>query len=140
RFTEPHYQRAAERYVQTVLQVLSEARPNRGPTLEEVVRLMDPRRLGAVLRSLPEPLAERVQDYLAGLTPDQLSAVRGLGTRLAIVTEGYCGPYLSPAGDAAGTIDLRRALDGDEIVLFSLNSSSYGRLAAQLGTLAARDI
>src|SRR6202035_1286221 len=27
RFTEPHYQRAAERYVQTVLQVVHESRP-----------------------------------------------------------------------------------------------------------------
>src|SRR5947208_2307544 len=39
RFTEPHYQRAAERYVQSVLQVLEHANPERSATLEEVVRL-----------------------------------------------------------------------------------------------------
>ena len=33
RFTEPHYMRAAERYVQTVLQVLGRARPDQPPTL-----------------------------------------------------------------------------------------------------------
>src|SRR5207253_5106133 len=43
RFTEPHYQRAAERYVQTVLQVLRETHPGRAATLPEVVDLMDPR-------------------------------------------------------------------------------------------------
>jgi conjugal transfer pilus assembly protein TraD len=141
RFTEPHYQRAAERYVQTVLQVLERARPGRPPTLEEVVRLMDPQRLPAMLRGLEEDLVERVQDYRAGLTPDQLSAIRGLGTRLAIISESHTGRYLSPApGDPGRAIDLRRSLSGDEIVLFSLNSSTYGKLSAQLGTLVVQDL
>ena len=47
RFTEPHYQRAAERYVQTVLAGARSSAPGRPPTLDEVVRLMDPRRLAA---------------------------------------------------------------------------------------------
>jgi conjugal transfer pilus assembly protein TraD len=140
RFTEPHYQRAAERYVQTVLQVLQHARPDRAPTLEEVVRLMDPGRLPAMLRGLPRQLADRVQDYLAGLTPDQLSAVRGLGTRLAILTESHTGEYLAPPSRGGTAVDLRSALAGDEVVLFSLNSSTYGKLAAQLGTLAVQDL
>ena len=38
---------------------------------------MDPRRLAASLRGLDRPSRERVQDYLAGLTPDQHSAIRG---------------------------------------------------------------
>jgi len=96
RFTEPHYQRAAERYVQTVLQVLEHANRDRAPTLEQVVRLMDPQRVPGMLRGLPRPFVERVQDYIAGLTPDQLSAIRGLGTRLAIISESHTGRYLSP--------------------------------------------
>jgi hypothetical protein len=125
--------------VQTVLQVLQAAHPDRAPTLQEVVRLMDPRRIPGLLRAVPRPLAERVQDYVAELTPDQLSAIRGLGTRLAVVTESHVGPYLAP-GDRGGAIDLRRALSGPEVVLFSLNSSSYGVLAAQIGTLAVQDL
>src|SRR5207248_11598306 len=74
RFTEPHYQRAAERYVQNVLQVLAASHPGRPPTLDEVVRLMEPHRLSGSLRGIPRAHAERIQDYLAGLTPDQLSA------------------------------------------------------------------
>jgi conjugal transfer pilus assembly protein TraD len=138
RFTEPHYQRAAERYVQTVLQVLAHAHPERGPTLDGVVRLMDPRRLAGLLRHIDRPLADRVQDYIAGITPDQLSAIRGLGTRLAIVSESHTGAYLSPRGEE--TIDLRGALEGREVVLFSLNSSTYGKLAAQIGTLVIQDL
>jgi type IV secretory pathway TraG/TraD family ATPase VirD4 len=138
RFTEPHYQRAAERYVQTVLQVLSAARPGRAPVLSEVVELMDPGRLPSALRGLDRDLRDRVRDYLAGLTPDQLSAVRGLQTRLAVLTESHTAPYLAPGSGAS--IDLREALRGPEVVLFSLNSARYGRLAAQLGTLVVQDL
>ncbi|HEY1510990.1 MAG TPA: helicase HerA-like domain-containing protein [Solirubrobacteraceae bacterium] len=139
RFTEPHYQRAAERYVQMVLRVLELAHPGRAPTLADVVTLMDPRRVPAVLRDVPRDTRERVQDYLSQLTPDQVSAARGLGTRLAVLTESHTGQYLQPT-TGAHEIDLHAALSGDEVVVFSLNSSSYGRLAAQLGTLAIQDL
>ncbi len=136
RFTEPHYQRAAERYVQTALQVIEAG--GRRPDLAAVVALMEPKRLTIAARRLQPALAERVQDYVAGLTADQLSAVRGLGTRLAIVTESGAGRFL--AGGRADQIDLGSALDGPRVVLFSLNSSIYGKLAAQLGTLAIQDL
>ena len=148
RFTEPHYQRAAERYVQIVLQVLAAARPDQAPTLGEVVQAMDPARLPGMLRAVDNDLRDRIRDYLSGLTPDQLSAVRGLQTRLAVLTESHTAPYLAPAteggasaaGGASATIDLREALRGPQVVLFSLNSARYGRLAAQLGTLAVQDL
>jgi conjugal transfer pilus assembly protein TraD len=143
RFTEPHYQRAAERYVQLALGVLTTVDPERAPTIEEVVATMEPRRLTALARGLPAGQADHVQDYVANLTGDQLSAVRGLATRLAIVTESHTGRYLSRGGAGAGPgaeVDLRAALDGDAVVVFSLNSSRYGQLAAQLGTLAIQDL
>jgi conjugal transfer pilus assembly protein TraD len=138
RFTEPHYQRAAERYVQTVLQVLEQAEPSRPPTFERVVMLMEPQRLSLMLRHLPPERAERLQQYLGSLTPDQLSAIRGLGTRLAIVSESHTGKYLIDG--QPGTIDLREALGGEQVVLFSLNSSTYGKLSAQIGTLVIQDL
>ncbi len=139
RFSEPHYQRAAERYVQTVLGVLHAARPDRPAQLHEVVALMEPLRLSALLRGVPGSQAEQVQDYLAGLTADQLSAVRGLGTRLALLSESCAGPYLR-RGAPGETIDLRAGLEGGDVILFSLNSSVYGKLAAQLGTLVIQDL
>jgi conjugal transfer pilus assembly protein TraD len=138
RFTEPHYQRAAERYLQTTLQVLAAARPGVAPTLEQVVALMDPDRLPVALREVPRPLARRVQDYRAGLTRDQVSAIRGLQTRLSIITESHTGRYLGPGG--ADAVDLPAALEGHAVVLFSLNSSRYGQFAAQLGTLVVQDL
>ncbi len=139
-FTEPHYQRAAERYVQTALQVLAGAHPRQAPTLEEVARLMDPHRLPGLLRGAPREFSERVQDYIACLTPDQLSAIRGLGTRLALVTESHVGAFLKGGAEHVPSVDVREALAGDAVVLFSLNSSTYGRLASQLGALAIQDL
>lgn len=149
RFTEPHYQRAAERYVQRAIGVLAAVHPDRPPTLAEVVDVMDPRRLSVLGRQLPGGRGDDLQNYLANLTPDQLSAVRGLATRLAIITESQTGRFLEPdvagpeeVGGAAGApeVDLRSALNGDAVVVFSLNSSRYGKLAAQLGTLAIQDL
>ena len=85
--------------MQTVLQVLrTRIRTARRP-LDEVVALMDPRAARPSLRDVPRPLRERTQDYLAGLTPDQLSAVRGLQTRLAIMSESHTGAFLAPPAD-----------------------------------------
>jgi conjugal transfer pilus assembly protein TraD len=142
RFTEPHYMRAAERHIQIVLKVLAQAHPRQAPTLPEVVKLMDPHRLPSMLRAADRELREDVQDYLARMAPDQVSAARGLQTRLAVLTESHTAPYLVPAaeGSPGRTIDLREALRGPEVVLFSLNSSRYGHLAAQLGTLVVQDL
>lgn len=134
RFSEPHYQRAAERYLQTAFTVLHAAHPGRPAHLDDVVAVMEPARLAGRLRDVPTPLAARVADYLGGLTRDQESAVRGLGTRLALLSESTAGRYLAPGDGPA--VDLATALEGGDVVLLSLNSSVYGKLAAQLGALA----
>ncbi|MGZ4166637.1 MAG: type IV secretory system conjugative DNA transfer family protein [Solirubrobacteraceae bacterium] len=140
RFSEPHYQRAAERYVQTVLQVLHARGPGTPARLDEVVALMEPGGLAGAVRHMHGPLADRVESYLDALTSDQVSAARGLGTRLALLSESCAGPYLLPGGPPAEAIDLRAGLEGGDVILFSLNSSVYGKLAAQLGALAIQDL
>jgi conjugal transfer pilus assembly protein TraD len=140
RFSEPHYKRAAERYAQMALAVLAHVHSGRPPTLSEMVTAMDPRRMPRMLRDVPRPLAERVQDYLTELGPDQLSAVKGLRTRLALMAESAAGPFLEPAREAGAQVDLRAALSGDPVVVFSLNSSRYPGLAAQLGTMLIQDL
>jgi hypothetical protein len=118
--------------------VWEQARPGQAPTLSDVVHLMDHRRLGVMLRDVPRKLASQVQDYLASLGSDQQSAVRGLETRLAIIAESHTGAYLEPGGP--GTIDLQNAVRDREVVLFSLNSSRYEKLAAQVGALVAQEL
>jgi DNA helicase HerA-like ATPase len=139
RFTEPHYRRAAERYLQLAIQVAQETEPDRPLTLSRVVELMSPERLSSASRLAPRARSEYVREYVGSLTPDQQSAVRGLASRLAVLSESHTGPLLEP-GPPEQTLDLRRAMRGGEVVLFSLNSSTYGGLASMLGTLAVQDL
>ncbi len=139
RFTEPHYRRAAERYLQLAIQTAQQTAPQRPLTLSRVVQLMSPERLAAACRDATPERAAHIREYLSSLTPDQTSAVRGLASRLAVLSESHTGPLLEP-GPAERTLDLRRAMAGGEVVLFSLNSSTYGGLASMLGTLAVQDI
>ncbi|HET9075003.1 MAG TPA: TraM recognition domain-containing protein [Solirubrobacteraceae bacterium] len=137
RFSEPHYQRAAERYVQLALSVRAQVMPDTPPTLGEVVDLLAPSRLAALARRLDPPAAARVGGYLRELGPDQVSAVRGLQSRLAVITESHTGRFFEPG---PGAIDLLEALGGGDVVLFSLNASSYGQLSAQIGGLVLQDL
>ena len=101
---------------------------------------MDPHRLPRMLRDLPRPLAERVQDYLTELTPDQVSAVKGLRTRLALLAESAAGPFLEPAQTRAVRSTCVPHCAESSVVVFSLNSSRYPGLAAQLGTMVIQDL
>ena len=137
-WSEPHYQRAAERYLQTALQVIELREPDERPSLERVVTMLEPKRLAASLGHLPADRAKRVSEYLSGLSSDQRSAISGLTTRLAVISESHTGCYLEPNGPA--TIDLATAMNEKHVVVFSLNASAYGKLSAQLAALILQDL
>jgi type IV secretory pathway TraG/TraD family ATPase VirD4 len=64
-----------------------------------------------------------------------------LETRLAVLTESHTGAFLAPPVDPrTATIDVRETLAGQDVVVFSLNSSKYGKLASQVGTLVVQDL
>jgi len=137
-WTEPHYQLAAERYLQSALQVLHEARPDKPVTLNAVCAVMDPQRLMPLLAKTPSELRQRVSGHLAKLTPDQQSAISGLGSRLAVLNESHTGTWLQPSD--GHDVDLRRAFVEGEVVVFSLNAGTYGKLSAHLGSLILQDL
>ena len=107
RFTEPHFQRAAERYVQLALQVMHRVRPDHAPTLAGVVSILEPGRLSALTRRLPNRAPNTSVTTWPALTADQQSAIRGLASRLAIVTESQRGVPRSPPIPAASTCEAR---------------------------------
>lgn len=138
RFTEPHYQRAAERYLQQALTVHAQTSPN-PPTLSGVVKLLDPSELATRARSLPPDRAANLGAYVSSLTRDQLSAIRGLQSRLALLTESHTGQFLAPAADRE-QLNLRDSMNRGDVVLFSISGSTYGSSAAQLGSLVVQDL
>jgi conjugal transfer pilus assembly protein TraD len=139
-WTEPHYKRAAERYLQTVFTVL-EARGER-PSMDRVVALMDAKALNAELREIPKGLADRIAGYLDQLqdSRDQRSAIAGLATRLALLSESAAGDRLTSAPDGAPTIDIAESIRAGEVCLFSLDSLRYPELAAQVAGLVIQDL
>jgi conjugal transfer pilus assembly protein TraD len=138
-WTEPHYKRAAERYIQTVFVVLAAC--GETASLSRVADLMRPAALNAALRSAPAEVAERIAIYLDEIeqSRDQRSAIQGLGTRLALLAESSAGRYLEAAPDDR-SIDLLRCARQRDVVVFSLDSLRYGELAAQVGGLVIQDI
>jgi hypothetical protein len=122
RFSEPHYKRAAERYLQFALRVLQETGAggaDRPVTLRDVVAMTEPAAFAARLASAPPALAREGHAYLEGLTADQLSAARGIGTRLAVLHESDAGRWLgAEAGSpAAPRLNLATALAGGDVAL-----------------------
>jgi len=108
------------------------------PNLHRVVELLNPGAFKALVRTLLAGRHDQLWSYLDGLNRDHLSAIAGLQNRLALLTESQAGNWLH-AGRREG-IDLAHALLGADVVHFSLNSSTYGGTAAQLGGLIAQDI
>ncbi|HEX6490483.1 MAG TPA: helicase HerA-like domain-containing protein [Gaiellaceae bacterium] len=136
-WTEPHYKRAAQRYLHTVLSVLIAA----GETvaLPRVVGLLDPEALAAYALSaragLAEPERLRIERFCEGLDRSSASAVQGLANRLALLAETNAGSFLSGEG-----IDLARTLAEGRVTLFSLDAQTYGETAAQVAALVVLDL
>jgi conjugal transfer pilus assembly protein TraD len=139
-WSEPHYKRAAQRYLHTALSILLAA--GQEPELPALVPLLDPEALTAFLYG---PAASRVsaeergrlERYLGGLDRSSQSAIQGLANRLALLAETRAGERLRAE---PGGIDLRRTFSGPRLTLFSLDSQKYGETAAQLATLVAQDV
>jgi uncharacterized protein DUF87 len=75
-WTEPHYKRAAERYLQAVFRVLNAN--GTSATLARVVGLMRTEALRAQTRQAPQDFADEIDAYLDSLDGSPRSAISGL--------------------------------------------------------------
>ncbi len=148
-WSEPHYRRAAERYLGVALDALRAA--GQAPTLRAVCELLHVPRLEALGRRLPdEAHANRLYAYLDGLDASAKSAVAGLAHRLTNLVESEAGPWLEPGPPAEGSgtapeaqgevVDLRAVVVRRGAVLFSLDALRYPGLTAQVGALLLQDL
>jgi type IV secretory pathway TraG/TraD family ATPase VirD4 len=138
RFTEPHYQRQAQRYLGHAVRAL---RANgEQVSLRRLVEMLDPMALELLARDLEQERATTVHAYLDALTPRQRSDLTGVRDRLAIMVESDVGPWLDPTTVKAESFDLLDAVRTGAVVYFSLQADSRPLLAQMLGSAIVQDL
>ncbi len=138
RFTEPHYQRQAQRYLGHAVRVLRAAGGE--VSLAGLVEALDPRGLELLVRALPQENARAVHAYLDSLTARQRSDLTGVRDRLAIMAESDVGPWLDPATPGAESFELLDAVRSGAVVYFGLGADSRPLLAQMLGSAIVQDL
>jgi hypothetical protein len=138
RFTEPHYQRQAQRYVGHAVRALR----GTGETVSlcGLVQLLDPSALEVLARSLPEDQCRMTCKYLDSLTPRACADLGGVRDRLAIMVESDVGQWLDPASPGVPRFDLLGAIRQRAIVYFALEADAWPLLAHMLGAAIIQDL
>jgi hypothetical protein len=137
RFTEPHYQRQAQRYLGHVVRALREAGV---PTsLRTIAEHLDPAALELLVRSLPDA-DHATHHYLDSLTARQQSDLGGVRDRLAILAESDVGRWLDPDAATNAQFDLLDAVRDRAVVYFALEADSRPLLAQMLGGAVVQDL
>lgn len=134
-FTEPHYQRMAQRYLGHAVRALHTA--GHPTTPEALIWALDPAALGQLARQLNNDGADALLAYLDSLTPEQVRGLSGTRDRLAILAESELGPWLTGVGE---TIDLQHAVRTGAVVYFALEADRWPLLAEMLGAQIVQDL
>jgi conjugal transfer pilus assembly protein TraD len=138
RFTEPHYQRQAQRYLGHVARALRAAGVQ--VSLGRIVEHLEPECLERLARTLPERQALATHGYLDSLTARQRTDLAGVRDRLAIVAESEVGEWLEPDGDGGRAFDLLAAVQARAVVYFDLDADSRPLLTQMLGAAIVQDL
>lgn len=137
-FTEPHYQRQAQRYLGHVARALHGV--DAEISLQAIVEHMDPGRLEALARNLPDDTAQATFAYLDSLSARQQNELAGMRDRLAILAESDVAPWLDPQHSDGNRLDLLAAVRARAIVYFSLESDRRPLLTQMLGAAIVQDL
>ena len=137
RFTEPHYQRQAQRYLGHAVRALRAA--GREVSLAGLVEALDPVGLELLARECPQEDARAVHAYLDSLTSRQRGELGGVRDRLAIMAESDVSPWLDPHTPGAA-VELLDAVRSGAVVYFSLRADSRPLLAQMLAAAIVQDL
>lgn len=138
RFTEPHYQRQAQRYLGYAVRALRGG--SIAVSLRELVDQLDPERLEVLAERLSEQQAAATLDYLHSLSARQRTDLSGVRDRLAILAESDLAGWLDPEPPGASVFDLLSAMRRRAVVYFALQVDSWPLLAQMLGTAIVGDL
>ena len=140
KWTEPHYQRSVERYVQLEFRLLSEL--GQDYSLDRAIALLQPHIMRQLLTQCQRSETTDTLSLLLGakdsdIDPSLRSALAGMANRLAVLTESGAGRWFG-AGPQA--FDLITAYRQREVVVFSLDSLRYPELVPYAGALMLQDL
>jgi hypothetical protein len=138
RFTEPHYQRQAQRMLGHVARTLRAAGAE--VDLGSIVSNLDPDNLELLARRLSSNEAETTEAYLDSLTTRQRAELAGVRDRLAILAESDVGRWLDSRGDQTRRFDLLEAVQMRAVVYFDLDADSRPLLTQMLGAAIVQDL
>jgi hypothetical protein len=138
-YTEPHYRRQAQRYLGHAARALRGA--GHPLTLAALVDALEPRRLEIIARGIDdEHQAQRLQDYLDSLSPEQIRGLGGTRDRLAILAESDLATWLQPHAAGGQAIELLQAVRAGEVVYSRLDADRRPLLAAMLAAAIVQDL
>jgi len=138
RFSEPHYQRQAQRLLGHVVRSLHAAEAE--VDLRTIVQYLDPANLELLVRELAQADAQATEVYLDSLTPRQLSDISGVRDRLAILAESDVGRWLDASDRASSRFDLLEAVQARSVVYFDLDADSRPLMMQMLGAAIVQDL
>lgn len=138
RFTEPHYQRQAQRYLAHAVRALRGVGETVTP--RRLLDVMDPRELEQLARATAdETHARALYAYLDGLDGRARSGLGGTRDRLAILAESELGPWLDPR-DGPPLLDLEAAIGRRAVVYFRLEADRLPLIAVMLAAAIVADL
>ncbi|MCL6477695.1 MAG: DUF853 family protein [Peptococcaceae bacterium] len=134
-WTEEHYKKMAERYLQLVFRCFAAA--GEKVDLINVARYLDPDALVLLARGISD--AEERNRILNALESFKDPEIRGLAARIAVMTESEIG-HLFRDDEKGKTIDLGRAIEENAVVVFLMDSLSFPEYSRLLGRLVVTDL
>lgn len=137
-WSEPHYLRQAQRYINVELQAM-QAAGEWPPSLQSLVGYMAPERLDVLADRIADERGERFGAYVDSLSNRQRAELGGVRDRLAVLAESELGRQLEPR-PGAGEVDLLPALSAGDVVYFQLDADRYALASQMLGAAIVSDL
>jgi conjugal transfer pilus assembly protein TraD len=136
-FTEPHYERQAQRYLGHAVRAMHAAHVPVTPG--SLMAHLDPRELEVTARNLREEDGAAIEAYLDGLSDRQRRDLAGVRDRLSILAESDTSRWLSPSADALA-IDVYDAVVERAVVYFRLDADRRVLLSQMLAAAIVGDL
>ena len=136
-FTEPHYERLAQRYLGHVVRALRGA--GMTVSLATVFEVMRPAGLASLACDLPADKAATLLDYLESLMTQQERDLAGARDRLAMLAGTDIRPWIDPRTHGE-SIDLRTSLARGDVVMFRLDADRRPLTTGMLAAAIVQDL